>query len=249
MTEATPTKSPEELRAELDAKRAQLGDTVEELAHRVDVPAQVKARKDDAVARLQDARAEATRRVQEGTEKVRTAIADKTPVVQQRVDDAVTRSKAVYADKAPPAVQRGVDQAVTKGKTVYAEKAPVVAHHVNKAVADARPVVQEKVAPGPGRGAPNAPPGGPPRGCRDEEPGRPGGGRALAAGRRDPRPEPASLRQGRGPARAQDGPRDPAVPLGWPAGRRGHPTGAGLPRAGLTRAPACGRAGQMRLSG
>ena len=28
-------KSPEELRAELDAKRAELGDTVEELAHRV----------------------------------------------------------------------------------------------------------------------------------------------------------------------------------------------------------------------
>ena len=158
MTEATPTKSPEELRAELDAKRAQLGDTVEELAHRVDVPAQVKARKDDAVARLQDARAEATRRVQEGTEKVRTAIADKTPVVQQRVDDAVTRSKAVYADKAPPAVQRGVDQAVTKGKTVYAEKAPVVAHHVNKAVADARPVVQEKVAQAQGQRAAKAPP-------------------------------------------------------------------------------------------
>jgi len=81
-------KSPEELRAELAAKRAQLGDTVEELAHRVDVPAQVKAKKDDTVAKLHDAKVEATRRVHEGTEKVKAAIADKTPVVQQKVDQA-----------------------------------------------------------------------------------------------------------------------------------------------------------------
>ena len=63
MTEAKPTdKSPEELRAELSAKRAELGDTVEELAHRVDVPAQVKAKKAETVAKLQDAKTEASRR-------------------------------------------------------------------------------------------------------------------------------------------------------------------------------------------
>ena len=33
------------------------------LAHRVDVPAQVKAKKDDTVAKLHDAKVEATRRV------------------------------------------------------------------------------------------------------------------------------------------------------------------------------------------
>lgn len=141
-------KSPEELRAELAAKRAQLGDTVEELAHRVDVPAQVKAKKDDTVAKLNEAKAEAARRVHEGTEKVKAAIAEKAPVVQHKVDEAVTKSKAVYAEKAPPAVQQKVDQAVVKSKAVYAEKAPVVQQHVNKAVADAKPVVQEKVAQG-----------------------------------------------------------------------------------------------------
>ena len=121
MTEAnSAAKSPEELRAELAAKRAELGDTVEELAHRVDVPAQVRAKKDDTLAKLQDAKVEASRRVHEGTEKV----------------------KAVYAEKAPPAVQQKVDQAVEKGKAVYTEKAPVVQQHVNKAVADARPVAQ-----------------------------------------------------------------------------------------------------------
>jgi hypothetical protein len=151
-------KSPEELRAELAAKRAQLGDTVEELAHRVDVPAQVKAKKDDTVARLQEAKTEAARRVHEGTEKVKAAIAEKAPVVQHKVDEAVTKGKAVYAEKAPPAVQHKVDQAVEKGKAVYAEKAPVVQQHVNKAVADARPVVQEKVAQGHALLAEKAPP-------------------------------------------------------------------------------------------
>ena len=136
MTEAnSAAKSPEELRAELAAKRAELGDTVEELAHRVDVPAQVRAKKDDTLAKLQDAKVQASRRVHEGTEKV----------------------KAVYAEKAP-VVHEKVDHAVEKGKAVYAEKAPVVQQHVNKAVADARPVVQEKVAQGQALLAQKAPP-------------------------------------------------------------------------------------------
>ena len=161
MTEARPTdkgsaadKSPEELRAELSAKRAELGDTVEELAHRVDVPAQVKAKKAETVARLQDAKTEATRRVHEGTEKVKAAIADKAPVVTQKVDQA----KAVYAEKAPPAVQAKVDQAVTKSKAVYAEKAPVVQEQVNRVVADAKPVVAEKVGQAKAVYAEKAPP-------------------------------------------------------------------------------------------
>jgi Protein of unknown function (DUF3618) len=158
MTDKSAEKSPEELRADLAAKRAELGDTVEELAHRVDVPAQVKAKKDDTLAKLQDAKVEATRRVHEGTEKVKAAIADKTPVVQHKVDQAVSRSKAVYTEKAPPAVQEKVGQAVDRGRAVYAEKAPVVQQHVNKVVADARPVVQEKVAQGQALLAEKAPP-------------------------------------------------------------------------------------------
>jgi hypothetical protein len=163
MTEARSTdsgaaKSPEELRAELAVKRAELGDTVEELTHRVDVPAQVKAKKAETVAKLQDARTEAARRVHEGTEKVKAAIADKAPVVHQKVDDAVTKGRTVYTEKTPAAVQEKVDQAVTKGKAVYAEKAPVVQQQVNKAVADARPVVQEKVARAQGLLAETAPP-------------------------------------------------------------------------------------------
>jgi hypothetical protein len=159
MTDANSAdKSPEELRAELAAKRAQLGDTVEELAHRVDVPAQVKAKKDDTVAKLQEAKVQASRRMHEGTEKVKAAIAEKAPVVHEKVDHALEKGKAVYAEKTPPAVQQKVDQAVEKGKAVYAEKAPVVQQHVNKAVADAKPVVQEKVAQAQGLLAQKAPP-------------------------------------------------------------------------------------------
>jgi len=164
MTEARPAdqgpadKSPEELRADLAQKRAELGDTVEELAHRVDVPAQVKEKKAETVAKLQDAKAEASRRVHESTEKVRAAIAEKAPVVHQKVDEAVTKGKTVYTEKTPPAVQEKVEHAVTRGKEVYAEKAPVVQQHVNKAVADATPVVQQKVAQAHGLLAEKAPP-------------------------------------------------------------------------------------------
>lgn len=52
---------PEERRAEIDGLRHELGDTVEELAHRVDVPARVKARGAETAdrARVQVARAQA----------------------------------------------------------------------------------------------------------------------------------------------------------------------------------------------
>ena len=66
--------------------------------------------------------------------------------------------RQVYAEKAPPAVQHKVDQAVVKGRAVYAEKAPVVQQHVNRAVADARPVVQGKMAQAQGLLAEKAPP-------------------------------------------------------------------------------------------
>lgn len=52
----------DDARAELDALRADLGDTMEELAARVDVPARVRARRDEAavLARTRLARARAT---------------------------------------------------------------------------------------------------------------------------------------------------------------------------------------------
>lgn len=43
-------RSPEELRTDLGELRAELGATVDELTHRVDVPARAKAKKDEIVA-------------------------------------------------------------------------------------------------------------------------------------------------------------------------------------------------------
>ena len=115
----------------------------------------MKAKKDETVAKLQDAKVEATRRVHEGTEKVKATIADKTPVVQQKVDEV--KGKAVYAEKAPPAVQQRSTRPSPRARPSTPKGAGRAAH-VNKAVADARPVVQEKVAQAQGLLADKAPP-------------------------------------------------------------------------------------------
>jgi hypothetical protein len=65
-------RSPEELRADLGELRVELGETVQELAHRVDVPAQVRAK-----------RAEATERVQQQVAHARKVLADKAPAVDR----------------------------------------------------------------------------------------------------------------------------------------------------------------------
>ena len=108
MSDAEPSaKSPEQLRAELDEVRAELGVTVEELAHRVDVPARVRAQKDDTIVRLQATMEQVAHRVQESAEKGRAVLADK-----------VGQAKTAYSDRAPPAVQQRVERA----RAVIAEK-------------------------------------------------------------------------------------------------------------------------------
>ena len=47
-------RSPEERRADVQDVRAELGDTVTELTHRLDVPARVRAGRDDVVVRAQE---------------------------------------------------------------------------------------------------------------------------------------------------------------------------------------------------
>jgi len=69
-------RSPEELREELDTLRAELGETVEELAHRVDVPARVRAKREETTAR-----------VQEQVTQAREVIAEKAPTVEAALRD------------------------------------------------------------------------------------------------------------------------------------------------------------------
>jgi hypothetical protein len=61
---------------DVEEVRAELGDTVEELVHRVDVP-----------QRLRDKRAETTERVQAQVTHAREIVAEKAPVLQQTLRD------------------------------------------------------------------------------------------------------------------------------------------------------------------
>jgi hypothetical protein len=83
---ATPgaSRSPEELREELGTLRAELGDTVEELAHRVDVPSRVRAKREETTAR-----------VQEQVTQARAVFAEKAPTVDAAVRDQRTLIAAI----------------------------------------------------------------------------------------------------------------------------------------------------------
>jgi uncharacterized protein DUF3618 len=64
--------------------RAEVGDTVEELVHRVDVP-----------QRLREKRAETTERVQAQVAHAREVVAEKAPVVQQTLQQTLRERPAV----------------------------------------------------------------------------------------------------------------------------------------------------------
>jgi hypothetical protein len=83
---ATPgaSRSPEELREELGTLRAELGDTVEELAHRVDVPSRVRAKREETTAR-----------VQEQVTQARAVLVEKAPTVDAAVRDQRTLIAAI----------------------------------------------------------------------------------------------------------------------------------------------------------
>ena len=66
-----PAGTPQDTRREVEELRSELGDTVEELAHRVDVP-----------TRLREKRAETTERVQAQVTQVREVVAERAPAVQ-----------------------------------------------------------------------------------------------------------------------------------------------------------------------
>ncbi|MCW2716400.1 DUF3618 domain-containing protein [Pseudonocardia sp.] len=74
-------RTPEELRDDLGELRAQLGDTVEELAHRADIPARARATKDQTVQRLQEQVAKARDVVDEKARALRSAVQEQPTIV------------------------------------------------------------------------------------------------------------------------------------------------------------------------
>lgn len=69
-------RTPEELRRDLEAQRAQVGDTVAELADRADVPARVRARRE-----------ETTQQVKAQVARGRGMLAEKAPGVDRAIDE------------------------------------------------------------------------------------------------------------------------------------------------------------------
>lgn len=86
-------RSEDELRVDLQELRGQLGATVEELAHRADVPAQVRARRDVALARAKEAGEQVKTVVTDRGQQARAFVAERAPVVR----DAATRSPGAVA--------------------------------------------------------------------------------------------------------------------------------------------------------
>lgn len=95
-------RTPEELRGELGELRAELGETVEALAHRVDVPARVRARRE-----------EATDRVQQQVTQAREVLAQKAP----QVENAVRERPAVVGGIALALVVLLVNRLRRRGRT------------------------------------------------------------------------------------------------------------------------------------
>jgi hypothetical protein len=94
------TERPEEQRVDLDELRGQLGATVEELAHRADVPAQVRARRDMTVARAKEAGEQVKTVVTDRGQQAKAFVAERAPVVR----DAATRSPGLVAAGAAAAL-------------------------------------------------------------------------------------------------------------------------------------------------
>lgn len=75
-------RSPEELREELGELRAELGETVEELAHRVDVPARVRAKREETAGQVRAKRDEAITWVRQQLTAAQAALAEKAPALE-----------------------------------------------------------------------------------------------------------------------------------------------------------------------
>lgn len=69
-------RTPEQLRSDLEAQRAQVGDTVAELADRADVPARVRARRE-----------ETTEQIKAQVVRGRGVLAEKAPAVDRAIDE------------------------------------------------------------------------------------------------------------------------------------------------------------------
>jgi hypothetical protein len=104
----TTSSREEKIRQDIERTREQLGDTVEALAHKVDVPARVKETvqvKTEEVTQLAQAKAEeVTEQVLEGTEALQAKVVEVTQHAEDLIDQGLGKLPAPVAARIEPLV-------------------------------------------------------------------------------------------------------------------------------------------------
>ncbi|MFF1812989.1 DUF3618 domain-containing protein [Streptomyces sp. NPDC058251] len=122
---ASGAKGPDELRQQIQQTRSQLGDTVEELAGKVDVKSRARARagelKDRAgtlTVQLKDTATQAGHTVQDRAARAGHTVQDKAAQAGHTVQDKAARAGHTVQDRAAQAGHTVQDKAVRAGHTV-----------------------------------------------------------------------------------------------------------------------------------
>jgi predicted RNA-binding protein Jag len=104
----TSSSSEDEIRQDIERTRAQLGETVEALAHKVDVPARVKDKVHDTKQTVQAKAEQATQRLQEST-----------PALQAKAGEMASQAQRLIhqtLDKLPPPVAQRIEPLIATAR-------------------------------------------------------------------------------------------------------------------------------------
>lgn len=97
----TPSAREDELRQDIERTREQLGDTVEALAHKVDVPARVKEKVHDTVQATSE---EVKQQVYEGTEALQATAGELALQVERLIHQALEKLPPPVAARIEPLI-------------------------------------------------------------------------------------------------------------------------------------------------
>ncbi|MFF1768846.1 DUF3618 domain-containing protein [Streptomyces sp. NPDC058249] len=137
---ASGAKGPDELRQQIQQTRSQLGDTVEELAGKVDVKSRARAR----AGELKDRAGTLTVQLKDTATQAGHTVQDRAAQAGHTVQDKAVRAGHTVQDRAAQAGHTVQDKAVRAGHTVQ-DKAAQAGHTVQDRAAQAGHTVQDNV--------------------------------------------------------------------------------------------------------
>jgi site-specific DNA-cytosine methylase len=145
------SSSPEdEIRQDIERTRAELGETVEALAHKVDVPARVQDKMHDTKQTVQAKAEQATQRLQEST-----------PALQAKAGEMASQAERLIhqaLDKLPPPVAQRIEPLITTATQQLQQSTPALQakagqmasqaeHLIRQALEKVPPPVAERIEP------------------------------------------------------------------------------------------------------